>query len=253
MKRMFLAAAVLALAAYLAAPAAAAEKSLGITGSLALNYWMADYDVSGTTYTGVTDVAFTESADQKYFPMFTALVTVSEPWSAILEYDSSGGKNLTIDNAATTSSMKTKRFLIGARYDFPAMAQGNPYVTLSHNEFKATESSAGGISDTTKIKGLRLGAGYAFKFEGTPWTANVDLGFGISNKAKNDDMSSKANALDYDLGVSYKFKGALGLKANLGYRALRYKVKGNTRVATELDPATAKSKGLYLGVGYDFQ
>jgi len=243
MKRMFLAAAVLALAAYLAAPAAAAEKSLGVTGSLALNYWISDFDITGN--------GWAMNGDQDYLPSFKALVSVSNPWSAILEYDNAGGESINDETGVTIGSEKSRRFLIGARYDFPGMVSGNPYVTLSHNEFKETTSYTNATSDSTKIKGLRLGGGYAFKFEGTPWTANVDLGFGISNKFKDSDgTSSKASTFDYDLGASYKFKGAVGLKANLGYKGLRYKVKADE--VSNIDAFTIKAKGLYLGVGYDF-
>lgn len=228
MKRLWMLFAV-ALIIGVAAPAISAEKSK-YGGNVSLNYWIADISSEG------------ENADQNFFPSLTAVVGVSPLWSVIGEYSDSDE-----DTSNLGTKIESKRYLIGARYDFENSLW---YVDLAYQKTEVGMDDGAGTTASIDVDGIRLGGGFDYALEASPWSVNLDLGVGIANDADVSMSGVGAAGVDGDevdvcLGFSYKFNEE-GLKGNIGYRYLKNEASGN---GGTLD---LKSDGFFVGVGYDF-
>ncbi|HOY62086.1 MAG: hypothetical protein BWY28_01132 [bacterium ADurb.Bin236] len=212
----------LACAALAGAPAKAA-------GTVNLNYWINDLSTDG------------EKLDQNAFVINGVIGIPETKWSAIFEYLNSGSDS----DSANTFDAESNRYLVGARYDF----EGGLYATLAYQNNEIDISSAAG-SGSVDSNGIRIGGGYAFAFEGTPWTGNIDLGLGIANDASESGIvgSESADSSEFDLDLKFSYKLPYeGLKANIGYRYQKINLKWDGGSDNN------KYDGFYLGVGYDYK
>lgn len=230
MKRTLLVAMCVALLAGIAMPAMAQQTGLNTSGTVSLDYWMADISSEG------------ETADQNFLPALTAVITSSSNWGVIAEYEDSDS-----DTSSAGTTFETKRYLFGVRYDF---AYGW-YADLAYVNTDVDLGFGAGVTGGVKVDGIRIGGGIDYPFEGSPWSMTADLGFGISPDATVSLAGASAGGdgeeVDFSLKFSYRFNKE-GLLGNIGYKYV--KLGADNNAGTTLD---AKVDGFFLGAGYEWK
>ncbi|MFA6450586.1 MAG: hypothetical protein WCX65_14025 [bacterium] len=226
--------------------AKAEQKPMAIGGEVSIGYMPMKADLSSVYTSGGVVSADSGDVTQNFLPALSAVITIAKPWSATLAYAASGSKT------EDTSKIKSTQYMLGARYDF----QNGPYATISYGEYKfAVTDVIPADSLTIKYNGFRIGGGYSKEFEGTPFSAGIDVGFGIANQAKltvaAGSLSPDATRFDFTVKGSYKI-GTTGLKADLGYNYISLEHDTITAPNGDTLESSLDVKGPFLGVTYAF-
>ncbi len=225
-----------------AAKSADAPQSSEFRGVVSASYWMGDYSSDG------------DSGDAKFVPVITGNYQVSGEYYAIARYGKS--KDFTVSD----EEMNTKFLDFGVMKTF---ADQPYYAFLIKKTTKTSESWTGAVGNS-KFDGYAVGAGYINKFEGQPYTAEINVTYGPKLDASGSStiggiystMDGDAKYTAIDLKVTYDLGSDKNYTPFLGYRQEKYSCNditvttGTTQtVVTGLEDTY---KGFYGGIDYKF-
>jgi hypothetical protein len=246
MKKILTAGLAVAFAFSISVGAMAAAPKAPVSGEISIGYMPAKADFSDVMTSGGVVTTEGGNINQNFLPTISGVINIAKPWSAIFEYDMSGSKT------EDTMKVKSTQYQLGAKYDF----QQGLYTTLSYGEYKFQATDVVPTDSlTVKFNGFRIGGGISKDFAKTPYSAGMDIGFGIANKAKMSvaagSISPKATRMDFKVKGSYKI-GTTGIKADLGYNYISMKQKASTAPNGDILETTLKVKGPFIGATYAF-